>query len=78
MNPINGATPVPGPTIMTGTCGSLGSRKKRFVRKKMGIWKEKKANEMLDEPAHAVAACLSCGPSLNFPIPQVSEVSKKV
>lgn len=37
MNPRKGATPVPGPIMMTGTWRSLGSRKKRFVRKNIGI-----------------------------------------
>jgi len=41
MKPINGAMPVPGPTIITGISGSIGSRKKLLTRGKMSICKLK-------------------------------------
>jgi len=37
MKPTNGAIPVPGPTIIRGTAGSLGSRKKLLTLRKMSI-----------------------------------------
>jgi len=41
MKPMNGAIPVPGPTIMMGTAKSLGSRKKLFTLRNILIWKLK-------------------------------------
>jgi len=43
MKPIKGAIPVPGPTIITGTPGSLGSLKKLLTRGKISICKLKQS-----------------------------------